>query len=122
MTALHRAAAEARVRDAELWAVLAWQPPGGEIGSRNGCGPSDPAEHRAAAVERLRDVLATAFGTAGPGVALAGPPVRRSWASTTRRSQSVSGRRSLREAASAEDGATSSANRPASGPTSRVVL
>ncbi|MFF4872007.1 universal stress protein [Streptomyces sp. SID5770] len=76
MTALHRAAAEARVRDAELWAVLAWQPPGGEIGSRNGCGPSDPAEHRAAAVERLRDVLATAFGTAGPGVALAGLTVR----------------------------------------------
>ncbi|MGW0033536.1 hypothetical protein ACWDXD_27465 [Streptomyces sp. NPDC003314] len=76
MTALHTAAAEARVRDAELWAVLAWQPPGGEIGSRNGCGPSDPAEHRAAAVERLRDVLATAFGTAGPGVALAGLTVR----------------------------------------------
>lgn len=72
MTALHRAAAEARVRDAELWAVLAWQPPGGELGSRNGRLPSALAEHRAAAVERLRDILDTAFGTAGPGVPLAG--------------------------------------------------
>ncbi|MFI9122398.1 universal stress protein [Streptomyces bikiniensis] len=72
MTVLHRAVAEARVRDAELWAVLAWQPPGGELGSRNGRRPSALAEYRAAAVERLRDVLDTAFGTAGPGVTLVG--------------------------------------------------
>ncbi|MFI1279448.1 universal stress protein [Streptomyces sp. NPDC020858] len=40
LTALHRAAAEARVRDAELRVVLAWQSPGGELGSRNGLGPA----------------------------------------------------------------------------------
>ncbi|MFE2164028.1 universal stress protein [Streptomyces sp. NPDC059447] len=76
LTALHRAAAEARVRDAELWVVLAWQPPGGELGSRNGLGPSALAQCRAAAVERLREILDTAFGAAKPGVTLAGLTVR----------------------------------------------
>ncbi|MFD9357884.1 hypothetical protein [Streptomyces sp. NPDC060031] len=71
--ALHRAAAEARVRDAELRVVLAWQSPGGELGSRNGLSPSALAECRTAAVERLREVLDTAFRAANPGVALAGP-------------------------------------------------
>ncbi|MFJ6493787.1 hypothetical protein OG280_04970 [Streptomyces virginiae] len=28
------------MRDAELWVVLAWQPPGGELGSRNCLGPT----------------------------------------------------------------------------------
>ncbi|MGV9689168.1 hypothetical protein ACWDUX_08620 [Streptomyces sp. NPDC003444] len=69
MTAPHRAAAKARVRDAELWAVLAWQPPGGEIGSRNGCGPSDPAEHRAAAVDHQeKPVRVRAQISAGGGL------------------------------------------------------
>ncbi|MFJ3876847.1 universal stress protein [Streptomyces sp. NPDC090077] len=72
MTALHRAAAEARVRDAELVVVLAWQAPGGELGSRNGPGPAARAECRAAAGERLREVLDTAFGGVGPGVPLTG--------------------------------------------------
>ncbi|MFD6181899.1 universal stress protein [Streptomyces goshikiensis] len=76
LAALHKAAAEARVRDAELWVVLAWQPPGGELGSRNGLGPSALAECRAAAVERLREVLDTAFGAVKPGVTLAGFTVR----------------------------------------------
>ncbi|MGP3690242.1 universal stress protein [Streptomyces sp. IBSNAI002] len=76
LAALHRAAAEARVRDAELWVVLAWQSPGGELGSRNGLGPSVPAECRAAAVGRLREVLDTAFGAVKPGVTLAGLTVR----------------------------------------------
>ncbi|MFF2789951.1 universal stress protein [Streptomyces sp. NPDC058049] len=76
LAALHKAAAEARARDAELWAVLAWQPPGGELGSRNGLGPAALAECRAAAVERLREVLDTAFGAVRPGVALAGLTVR----------------------------------------------
>ncbi|WP_405982400.1 universal stress protein [Streptomyces sp. NBC_00158] len=76
LTALHRAAAEARARDAELRVVLAWQPPGGELGSRNGLGPSALAECRATAVERLREVLDTAFGAAKPGVTLAGLTVR----------------------------------------------
>ncbi|WKD37048.1 universal stress protein [Streptomyces xanthophaeus] len=76
LAALHQAAAEARVRDAELWAVLAWQPPGGELGSRNGLGPDAAAQCRAAAVERLREVLDTAFGAVRPGVTLVGRTVR----------------------------------------------
>lgn len=65
------------MRDAELWVVLAWQPQGGEPRSRNGLlGRSAPAECRAAAVERLREVLDTAFGAAKPGVTLAGLTVR----------------------------------------------
>lgn len=81
LTALHGAAAEARVRDAELRDVLAWQSPGGELGSRNGLGPAALAECRAAAVESLREVLDTAFGdtafgAAKAGVTLAGLTVR----------------------------------------------
>ncbi|MFJ6782464.1 universal stress protein [Streptomyces yangpuensis] len=76
LSALHRAAAEARARDAALWPVLAWQSPGGELGSRNGLGPSALAACRAAAVERLREVLDTAFGTLEPGVTLVGHTVR----------------------------------------------
>ncbi|MFD4743407.1 hypothetical protein ACFWNQ_39415 [Streptomyces virginiae] len=66
------------MREAELWVVLAWQPPGGELGSRNCLGPTALAECRAAVVERLREVLDTAFGAVHPGVAarpvLAVPP------------------------------------------------
>ncbi|MET3983071.1 universal stress protein [Streptomyces sp. PvR034] len=51
-------------------------PPGGELGSRNGSGASALAECRAAAVERLREVLDTAFGAAKPGVRLGGLTVR----------------------------------------------
>ncbi|WP_327130129.1 universal stress protein [Streptomyces sp. NBC_01343] len=77
MAALHQAAAEARLRDAELWVVLAWQSPCGELGNRNGLlGPSAPAACRSVAVERLREVLDTAFGAAKPGVTLAGLAVR----------------------------------------------
>ncbi|MFD4246800.1 universal stress protein [Streptomyces sp. NPDC058525] len=76
LAALHRAAAEARVRDAELWVVLAWQSPGGELGSRNGLGPSVLAECRSVAVGRLREVLDTAFGAGKPGATLAGLTVR----------------------------------------------
>lgn len=76
LAALHRAAAEARVRGAELLAVLAWQPPGGDLASRDGCGPSVLAECRAASADRLRDALGTAFGVVGPGVPVAGLTVR----------------------------------------------
>ncbi|MEV6573624.1 universal stress protein [Streptomyces sp. NPDC051577] len=76
LAALHRAAAEARVRDAELRVVLAWQAPGGELGGRNGLGPRALAQCRTAAVERLREVLDTAFRAAKPGVTLAGITVR----------------------------------------------
>lgn len=34
LTALCRAAAEARLRGASLWPVLAWEPPGGELAAR----------------------------------------------------------------------------------------
>ncbi|GAA4087923.1 universal stress protein [Streptomyces shaanxiensis] len=40
LTALSRAADEARRRGAELWPVPAWQPPGGELASRRGPGTS----------------------------------------------------------------------------------
>ncbi|MEU8840175.1 universal stress protein [Streptomyces roseus] len=76
LTALHRAAAEARWRGAQLWVVLAWQPPGGDLGSRGPGGVPTAAAVKAAAVERLRLALDTAFGPAGPGVALAGRAVR----------------------------------------------
>ncbi|MFF4366807.1 universal stress protein [Streptomyces sp. NPDC001594] len=76
LTALHRAAAEARLRGAELWAVLAWQAPGGGLGSRTSCVCSPFPECRAAAVERLREALDAAFGPGGPGVTLAGQVVR----------------------------------------------
>ncbi|EDX26192.1 hypothetical protein SSAG_06008 [Streptomyces sp. Mg1] len=62
LTALHRAAAEARARDAELWVVLAWQAPLGGPASRTAAGGTPLlAGCRDAAVERLRDVLAAAF-------------------------------------------------------------
>lgn len=73
---LHRGAAEARVRAAELWVVMAWQAPGGELGSRSACDVSALAECRRAAVERLREVLDEAFGAEGPGATLAGLTVR----------------------------------------------
>ncbi|MET9609718.1 universal stress protein [Streptomyces sp. NPDC006512] len=76
LTALHRAAAEARARGAELRVVLAWQAPGGGLGSRGGSGVPAPADCRAAAVERLREVLDGAFGAAPPGVTLTGYTVR----------------------------------------------
>lgn len=76
LSALHRAAAEARVREAELWVVLAWQPPGGALASRGSCTVPVPGDCRAAVVERLREVLDGAFGAAGPGVTLAGLTVR----------------------------------------------
>ncbi|MCL7377703.1 universal stress protein [Streptomyces sp. 35G-GA-8] len=76
LTALHRAAAEARRADAELWAVLAWAPPGGEPSRRGSSGPSLLDECRWAAVERLLQATRTAFGDAGPGVPMEGLVVR----------------------------------------------
>ncbi|MFD0270078.1 universal stress protein [Streptomyces sp. NPDC127106] len=77
LAALHRAAAEARTRKAELCAVLAWQLPGGGLGGRSSCADPAPAQWRAAAAERLREVLDTAFGAGTPaGVTVAGWTVR----------------------------------------------
>ncbi|MFH7598270.1 universal stress protein [Streptomyces racemochromogenes] len=76
LTALHRAADEARSRGAQLWAVLAWQAPGGGPGGRTSGAPSLDPVCRAAAAGRLREALDAAFGPAGPGVGLAGQVVR----------------------------------------------
>lgn len=77
LTALHRAAAEARVTGAELWAVLAWEPPGGDIPHRGGpCPPQLSATWQTMACERLQGALDTAFGSAGPGVPLHALAVR----------------------------------------------
>ncbi|MCX4782419.1 universal stress protein [Streptomyces sp. NBC_01264] len=77
LTALHAAHAEARAREAELWAVLAWQPPlGGPGARRGGGGPPLLTASRDAAVERLREVLDTAFGGSPAGVTLVGLAVR----------------------------------------------
>ncbi|MFD4137796.1 universal stress protein [Streptomyces sp. NPDC058572] len=72
LTALHRAADEARMRGAELWVVLAWQPVGGGLGRRSSAVPALYADCRSVAVERLRGILDTAFGAMKPGVTLAG--------------------------------------------------
>ncbi|MGW6906075.1 universal stress protein [Streptomyces sp. NPDC054940] len=69
LSALARAADEARRRGAELWPVLAWQPPGGELASRRGPGASLLVdEWQEMARERLVTVLQDVFGASGPGV------------------------------------------------------
>ncbi|MCB5908878.1 universal stress protein [Streptomyces pinistramenti] len=70
LTALHRAAAEARLTGAELWAVLAWEPPGGDIPHRGGPCPAPLTAWRELAGERLLEALDAAFSSAGPGVPL----------------------------------------------------
>ncbi|MET9255053.1 universal stress protein [Streptomyces sp. NPDC003717] len=72
--ALARAASVARCRGAELWPVLAWEPPGGELTARRSPGSSllIPEWERMAR-QRLLDALAAVFGgTAGgpPGQAI----------------------------------------------------
>ncbi|MFF2229769.1 universal stress protein [Streptomyces anulatus] len=76
LAALHRAAAEARERNAELYAVLAWQLPGGGLGGRATYGTAVLRECREAAVEDLRNLLDGAFAVRRPGVALSGLAVR----------------------------------------------
>ncbi|CAM5258906.1 Universal stress protein OS=Streptomyces chartreusis OX=1969 GN=HUT05_40245 PE=4 SV=1 [Streptomyces chartreusis] len=69
LTALGRGAEEARRRGAELWPVLAWQPPGGELAARRGPGASLLTdEWQRLARERLVGVLMDVFGDSGPGV------------------------------------------------------
>ncbi|WP_406362565.1 universal stress protein [Streptomyces sp. NBC_00715] len=76
LAALHRAVNEARRTDAELLAVLAWEPPGGELAYRRSMFPSPVADLRRDASERLLAALDTAFGDAGPGVPFQGLVVR----------------------------------------------
>ncbi|MEV6024699.1 universal stress protein [Streptomyces sp. NPDC052036] len=67
VAALRRAADEARRRGAELWPVLAWEPPGGDLAARR-----SPAacvlvgEWERLARERLVEALGGVFGAAGP--------------------------------------------------------
>ncbi|MEV2248698.1 universal stress protein [Streptomyces sp. NPDC049970] len=76
LAALHRAAAEAQERSAELCAVLAWQLPGGGLGSRATYGTAVLRECREAAVEDLCTALDTAFAAGRPGFTLIGLTVR----------------------------------------------
>ncbi|MFE2410231.1 universal stress protein [Kitasatospora sp. NPDC059408] len=68
LAALHRAAAEARRTGAALVPVLAWEPPGGELGYRRSPCPPLLTAARDAADQRLRDALDAAFAGADPGV------------------------------------------------------
>ncbi|MEU6863811.1 universal stress protein [Streptomyces sp. NPDC046876] len=74
--ALHRAAVEARLRQVELCAVLAWQAPEGGPGGRTSCGVPVLALCRSAAADRLREVLDTTFGAGTPAVTVTGLTVR----------------------------------------------
>ncbi|MGX1223664.1 universal stress protein [Streptomyces ambofaciens] len=69
LTALARAAAEARCRGAELWPVLAWEPPGGELTARRSPGSAVLAEEwERLAGERLLRALDDVLGPGGRGV------------------------------------------------------
>ncbi|WP_045696538.1 universal stress protein [Streptomyces rubellomurinus] len=70
LAALHRGLAEARRRGAELWPVLAWEPPGGEHGYLRSPCPPLLAAVREAAERRLHEALDAAFGGTDPGVRL----------------------------------------------------
>ncbi|MYW20954.1 universal stress protein [Streptomyces sp. SID161] len=71
LTALARAADEARRRGAELWPVLAWEPPAGDLAARRSPVASVMAcEWEQLAGERLLGALRTVFG--GPGTGLPG--------------------------------------------------
>ncbi|WP_329260377.1 universal stress protein [Streptomyces sp. NBC_01478] len=76
LAALHRAVREARRTDAELLAVLAWEPPGGELAHGRAMFTPSVADFRRAAADRLLTVLDAAFGEAGPGVPFQGLVVR----------------------------------------------
>ena len=77
VTALRRAATEARLREAELWPVLAWEPPGGELAARRSPPPAPLVqEWRRTARERRADVLDQVFGDTGAGIPLHGVVVR----------------------------------------------
>ncbi|WP_217554572.1 universal stress protein [Streptomyces sp. GbtcB6] len=79
VTALRRAVTEARRRQAELWPVLAWEPPGGELAARRSPVPPPLVEEwQRTARERLLGLLDEVFGDTGPGVALHGTVVRAS--------------------------------------------
>lgn len=69
LTALRRAAEEARCRNAELWPVLAWEPPGGDLAARHSPGATVMVgAWQDLARQRLLSALGDVFGETGPGV------------------------------------------------------
>ncbi|MCD7438935.1 universal stress protein [Streptomyces lincolnensis] len=69
LTALVRAADEARSRGAELWPVLAWEPPGGDLAARRS--PASAVlvpEWERMARETLLTALRDVFGATGSGL------------------------------------------------------
>jgi nucleotide-binding universal stress UspA family protein len=79
-TALGRAAYEARSRGAELWPVLAWEPPEGDVVSRRFPASAHMAEEwerlaRERLLEALREVFGgTDTGLPGQGLVVRGAP------------------------------------------------
>ncbi|MEU3827832.1 universal stress protein [Streptomyces sp. SID486] len=77
VTALRRAAALARRLGAQLWPVLAWEPPGGDYAARRSPGAGLPAEEwQRLAKQRLASVLEEIFGADGAGVPMRAVVVR----------------------------------------------
>lgn len=68
-TALARAAAEARRREAELWPVLAWEPPEGDLaGGKFPASTAMVPKWERLARERLVEALRAVFGSTGTGL------------------------------------------------------
>ncbi|MCH0559062.1 universal stress protein [Streptomyces sp. MUM 16J] len=107
VTALLRATALARHLGAELWPVLAWEPPGGDPAGRRSpvTGPL-VEEWQRLARQRLAFVLGEIFGAGGPGVPMRavivrGPPGRALVATADREDDLLvvgAGRRGLQRA------------------------
>ncbi|MGV9248843.1 universal stress protein [Streptomyces sp. NPDC003710] len=69
LAALRRAVGEARRRGAELWPVLAWEPPGGDLAARRSPAASVMVpEWERLARERLLEAPDGMFGAEGPGL------------------------------------------------------
>ncbi|MFF5537943.1 universal stress protein [Streptomyces cinerochromogenes] len=107
VAALRRATALARRLGAELWPVLAWEPPGGDPAARRGPAPGLLVEEwRRLARQRLASVLDEIFGAEGPGVPMHALVVRgtpgRALVATANRDDDVlvvgTGRRGLQRA------------------------
>ncbi|WP_225827911.1 universal stress protein [Streptomyces naphthomycinicus] len=107
VTALRRAAELARRVGAELWPVLAWEPPGGDSAARRSPAAGLMVEEwQRLAKQRLASVLDEIFGTEGPGVPMRALVVRgapgRALVATADRESDVlvvgAGRRGLRRA------------------------
>ncbi|MGW7790387.1 universal stress protein [Streptomyces tricolor] len=77
VTALRRATALARRLGAELWPVLAWEPPGGDPAARRGPAAGLLVEEwQRLAKQRLASVLEEIFGAEDPGAPIHAVVVR----------------------------------------------